>query len=341
MKCKQTSRVKAGRLRHQTRIHIYTLLNLPSRNIVNELPHGGNSCRMIFFILVASIASMRSICFSQTNWEEYYPLHIGNLWEYQGYSNNIPIKITEEVLSDTLMTNGEVYRVVRYKEHDGPFPHESFTFRRVDTAGHVWFYKSGDCEDRLAYKLNGQVGDTLENSCVPTDPSYWKMIEKGPAIIFDDTCETQTWDLIDSPILGVVTLAARYGLVTERGEFWERYLRGALINGEQSGHFTVSIQREEVLAPTFVLHQNYPNPFNSSTRVRYSLLKTEEDVSIRVYDITGKKVREFLDVSKEAGSHEVVWDGRDDSGLLVPSGAYIIRIVSDGHAAAIKMILSK
>ena len=90
-----------------------------------------------------------------------------------------------------------------------------------------------------------------------------------------------------------------------------------------------------------VLLQNYPNPFNPSTTIRYELDKTSY-VSISVYDVTGKLVRDQFRNVERAGSHRTVFRG---DGLA--SGIYLCRIRiqpvdgSPGYQRTMKMLLTK
>ncbi|UCE65327.1 MAG: Omp28-related outer membrane protein [Candidatus Zixiibacteriota bacterium] len=97
---------------------------------------------------------------------------------------------------------------------------------------------------------------------------------------------------------------------------------------------------EEIATPTeFNLSQNYPNPFNAATRIDF---RTEADeVSLAVYDVTGSLVKTLLDGSLEAGSHSVVWDGKDNSGSDVSSGIYFYRLSDSSGNNVRRMTLLK
>lgn len=73
----------------------------------------------------------------------------------------------------------------------------------------------------------------------------------------------------------------------------------------------------------------YPNPFNPQTNVAFSL-ERREHVRLTVHDLRGRCLRTLLDESRPAGSHSLVWDGRDGSGRSVASGSYLMRITA-GH----------
>ena len=49
-------------------------------------------------------------------------------------------------------------------------------------------------------------------------------------------------------------------------------------------------------------------------------------VRVRLYDVTGRVVRTLADRTFEAGNHDAVWDGRDDTGRAAARGVYFARI---------------
>ncbi len=86
---------------------------------------------------------------------------------------------------------------------------------------------------------------------------------------------------------------------------------------------------------SYGLSQNYPNPFNPSTSIRFQI-PAEGNVSIRVYDISGKMVAELVNEFKQKGSHTVQFNAASLS-----SGAYYYRIDANGFTDIKKMLLIK
>lgn len=93
-----------------------------------------------------------------------------------------------------------------------------------------------------------------------------------------------------------------------------------------------------VPVPQEITTQNYPNPFNPTTVIRYMLQKAG-DVEISIYNVLGQQVRALVDETQQAGPHEVIWDGKNRHGDLVPSGVYFYRIRAGSHVQTKKMVV--
>ncbi len=85
----------------------------------------------------------------------------------------------------------------------------------------------------------------------------------------------------------------------------------------------------DVAAPpssrAFYLDQNTPNPFNPSTTLRFGLPDAGY-VTLAVYDVNGRQVRNLVGRTFLSGHHEAVWDGCDNNGRAVASGVYLVRL---------------
>ncbi len=97
---------------------------------------------------------------------------------------------------------------------------------------------------------------------------------------------------------------------------------------------------DETLPLKTSLGANYPNPFNANTEINFSLANSEQ-VSIEVFNITGQKVKTLVDDNLEAGTHSIAWNGANDSGDPVASGAYFYKLSTENESFVKKMVLLK
>ena len=84
----------------------------------------------------------------------------------------------------------------------------------------------------------------------------------------------------------------------------------------------------------------WPNPFNPETTVSFSL----EDaglVSLEIYGVDGRRVRTLLNAPLGAGTFTETWDGRDDRGQRVASGAWFVRMRAGQVVDTEKVLLVK
>lgn len=81
-----------------------------------------------------------------------------------------------------------------------------------------------------------------------------------------------------------------------------------------------------------------PNPFNACATIQYTIEKGGI-AEVTVYDVSGRVVRTLVNSFVPAGIHEVIWDGRNDSGVRVASGLYLCRLRAGGIVETRKLIL--
>lgn len=72
----------------------------------------------------------------------------------------------------------------------------------------------------------------------------------------------------------------------------------------------------------------YPNPFASRVTLTFDLAR-ESRVRIHVYGIDGRVVRTLLIGDFPRGRHDVVWEGRNDAGKMVPAGVYFVQLETE------------
>lgn len=84
----------------------------------------------------------------------------------------------------------------------------------------------------------------------------------------------------------------------------------------------------------------FPNPFNPKTNISFDLSKAEQ-VRVEIFNLKGQRVRTLLDEFKASGNHQVSWNGKDERGLAVGSGMYIVRLKSAHNSKSAKILLLK
>ena len=99
--------------------------------------------------------------------------------------------------------------------------------------------------------------------------------------------------------------------------------------------------RVEALPEQWVLQQNYPNPFNSRTIFPCQAAQGEEGMrQLVIYNISGAQVARLEVPGRQSGAPGVVWEGRDETGNLLPTGIYFARLAGS-PARPLKIILMR
>ena len=101
----------------------------------------------------------------------------------------------------------------------------------------------------------------------------------------------------------------------------------------------VSTEPEQPSLPVgYALMQNYSNPFNPVTTIEFSLPEIQ-NVRMTVYDILGHEIMSLANRKYEAGTHRIIWNGKNHSGQMVSSGMYLYSIDTGKFMETRKMLL--
>lgn len=145
-------------------------------------------------------------------------------------------------------------------------------------------------------------------------------------LLLDDInyCEYASWDGRTYDSVGEVRTVgtrSKYNVIFERfGDFPE------VLGVQKLGN---------EIPDNFKLEQNYPNPFNPSTKIRFSVSKTES-VSLKIYDALGREVETLISESLNPGTYEKTWNSKN-----LASGIYFYKLTAGNQTQMKKMILSK
>jgi len=104
---------------------------------------------------------------------------------------------------------------------------------------------------------------------------------------------------------------------------------------------TISAEQGSSLANNtcpFMLCQNLPNPFNSLTAIRYSIPR-ECNVSLSIFNISGKLVKTLINETMNGGIYTVHWNGTDNDGRKISQGVYFYVLKTAGEKMQKKMLM--
>jgi len=107
------------------------------------------------------------------------------------------------------------------------------------------------------------------------------------------------------------------------------------IYGTTNGGITGFPNNYNEIPKSFSLSQNYPNPFNSSTFITYALPVTS-NVTLKIYEITGKLVANPVNANQPAGEYKISFDADNFA-----SGVYFNRLEAGDYVCIKKMVLVK
>ena len=128
------------------------------------------------------------------------------------------------------------------------------------------------------------------------------------------------------PVRVCLTLLTPGGAVAKTSCFTINVAAGALAVGTPLSGFA--------LAPAA------PNPALDRTRIAFSLPRAGR-MTLSVYDLAGARVRTLVDENRPAGQGSVVWDGRDQVGAQVHSGAFFYRLEFAGRTLTRRLVLMR
>jgi len=100
------------------------------------------------------------------------------------------------------------------------------------------------------------------------------------------------------------------------------------INGNAPG-----IKEEEIVnletPKSFILYSGQPNPFASQTMIKFGLPRTG-NVKLNIYSSSGVLLKTLVSETRNQGYHNVIWNGKDNFGRILPAGIYFCRLETEG-----------
>ncbi len=250
------------------------------------------------------------------DWSEFYPLHVGDYWVYEGELGHIPFTDTKRVTRDSIMSDGQKYFLIDVSGYE-----------RIDSLGELYIWDKSINKAKIIYKFSSALGDTF--SIFYFKQMAWRINDKNYSVI-------KRFEYPDLIYRGDY-YAKGFGLTDWTTEGGWGYLKGAYINGVLYGDTTITdVQAaNETTLKDFELFQNYPNPFNSSTIIKYSLPQ-KSFVTLKIYDVLGREIITIVNEEKDAGTYMEYFNADK-----LASGIYVYTIKTGANTLSKKFTVLK
>ncbi len=303
-----------------------------------------------------------------TTLKRFFPMEIGNIWEYYTFDADGYYYYQVKVIGDTIMPNGKQYRVFWDSLQQWGSGTPRLIFFRMDDSLNVWEYEGprASCNGEVKrFKLS--IPDrTIWRDCkAPYWPSdsitnvpclrntfysfiyelnlYTRIKTFCGAVI--DTVNNDT-SFCGSFYYLLYDLAEGIGITRIIGGGFGYWINGAIINGIKYGEI-MSVKDNTINPSNFILYQNYPNPFNSVTKIKYSI-KEQSFITLKVFDLLGREIATLVNEMKQPGEYEVEFSakggsasGGDASKYELSSGIYLYQLKSGSYTATKKFVYLK
>ena len=229
--------------------------------------------------------------------------------------------------------------------------------------GKLYWTEAGDrirCADRNGANIQtfATSADTLGSITVAGGYLYWteQIDETRGRIRRANLSDANVEDLValsSVPVgIAVDVVGDKLYWTEAQGRIRRADLNGANIENIVTGlveprNLVLAVEAEQPTAvmtsaagqpAEYRLGDSYPNPFNPAVVLPLDLATDAAGVSLTVYDVLGRRVRQVWDGSLGAGSHRFVWNGRDEADRGVAAGVYLYRVEVDGQIEAKKTI---
>jgi hypothetical protein len=171
--------------------------------------------------------------------------------------------------------------------------------------------------------------NTFVTALVISDTNLFAGTNSG---VFLSTNDGDNWSQINSGLPASMHVRSLVAFSTNL--FAGTYGRG--VWRRPLAEMITSVETSPGGTPTaFELSQNYPNPFNPGTTIKYEL-PASSMVRLSVYDMLGREVSVLVNERRDAGVHEVRFDGSN-----LASGVYFYRLQAGDFVQSKSLLILK
>jgi hypothetical protein len=140
----------------------------------------------------------------------------------------------------------------------------------------------------------------------------------------------------------IVFVVGGDGIILYRGAYSDAAVQAAIDQGIEDLEEISAVGETPGLAHRLL--DGYPNPFNPQTRIPYELGAGQGSakVTLQIVDVRGRIVATLVDQTQALGNrYEATWNGTDQDGRRMPSGAYMSRLTVGNETQARMLTLVK
>lgn len=295
---------------------------------------------LTFFVLLSGQFSAQA---QLPKASDYFPLKVGNAWQYVGDYGVINFFIA----SDTLL--GDSLKI--YKALVSPPRSGISTYYYYYNSDSTVVYKNNTFPDEIYSSVpildtRVAIGDKWTYSCDPGKCAF-AILETAAAEFFGLDRNYVDVHEVDANIdsLTVRDRSFRYadgfGLVQSTHKDSTNYSVFAKINGIEYGTLVSVANEQEAPAavPRKLSLHIHPNPISNYATISVTHAG-RASADIKIVDILGRTVRN-LSLQSTSETAQIHWNGRDDAGRLLPNGIYFIVAISDHHFSSHKILFFK
>ena len=295
----------------------------------------------VISVAAATVLCLTSITNAQLRkaWD-YFPLAIGNIWEYKP-SPDIRLDTHIEIVSDTLLGDSlRIYKAllrfpdcpnfpiiynyyyynmdstVVYRDTEFPrIPYDDYTALPMLDTRHglmgMWHHLVGDVPAEFAIVDSG-------TSVYFGQPRHWIDVYAGGFNREDSTWQLERyWRFVagigpvrqgDSPYARLDTLV--YARINNIEYGTPLPVKTKEIKPHFPGRFRLEVS---------------PNPLFASQQARIGIdIPSTQWIQVEIVNVLGQSVRMVFYGQQPGGLHHFVWDGTDAQGNDVPQGLYLV-----------------
>ncbi|MBS1494794.1 MAG: T9SS type A sorting domain-containing protein [Bacteroidetes bacterium] len=294
-------------------------------------------------ILTITIFLYAVSAFSQGNVTSNFPLKIGNVFVFEGYTHeNGPgwnlWHYRTTIQKDTVVGDKKYYHMTEFCGYQN-------YWWRVDTVSGILFTfdPSNSCPAYYKEKLFDSLKASVGYSTIGCGPLSFTCTTILNHTIFNLNVQSKVFEYGNNFYYENRRYDSGFGMVYKiisgGGAQTSHTLKGCILNGIVYGDTNLTTVKllSEIIPENFSLSQNYPNPFNPSTVIHYQL-SVARFTTLRIFDLQGKEVATLVNEKQNPGSYAVDFNSAE---FNLPSGIYFYTLNAGEFKETRKMILVK